>query len=218
MASRAYVNFGSIRKKFASQYWNTRGAIGRSMGLIKSVTGGAQREMVDAFDKHNITQELKGGKGSTNISGTISYSHDSANPNLFTFIGFPDGFDPTVDLRELLNRPISVSHVRSGGGGTQFVHEFNISATSPDEVYAVTPVPANWTKGSWAQAVESGGFLSSTVKHYLAVSGKGRSQGGVQLKVEFSSRGFTPQPYVLAILNDFRDRVQRVISSTRATN
>ena len=65
---------------------------------IKKEFEDIHKQFLDSFDSHPVTQEIKGGSSSANISKTLG-----GVGNLFTYIGFESGSDPIKKLRELLN-------------------------------------------------------------------------------------------------------------------
>jgi hypothetical protein len=52
-----------------------------------------KNELIQEFLNHPVTQEIKAGPNTTNISGTLN-----GKGNLFSFIGFYEGDDPIQDI------------------------------------------------------------------------------------------------------------------------
>ena len=69
----------------------------QSRKLIKSSFLKKKSQMIADFLNHPVTQEIKGGIGATNISGTLG-----GVTNLFSFIGFEQGDDPITPIVEML--------------------------------------------------------------------------------------------------------------------
>ena len=58
-----------------------------------------KNQYLQEFLNHPITQEIKGGIDATNTSGTLA-----GITNLYSFIGFDEGSDPTKPIEDLLEK------------------------------------------------------------------------------------------------------------------
>jgi hypothetical protein len=201
------INHLSIQKKIDAAIANSpvikRLAYQKAYGVFRH----AKRTMLREFDRHNITQELLAGPNAVNISGTLD-----GYGNLFSFIGFERGSEPTQDLRQLLEL------------GTTFeqtiyrnkVWYFRVKTPTKEAISEVTQMP--FERGnSWAFAVET--YISG-LSHYLYkrnLGGSSRSGSGLQVGVQGGNSyyeyledvTFTGKPYITEILNNFRDRVNK---------
>lgn len=221
MAGRITFNIDerSLQRNFAEQYWTKTGAIGRSKGMILSALRKAQRTNVEFAKENPVIQELKAGENSSNISSTISYEKTSSkenNANLFNFIGFPQGYDPTKDLLDLLARPIPITLTKTISDRNEFVHEFEVDTITKSEAYAVTPMPGWAGDKSWAEAIETGALLNDTIGYLLTIStSKSRSGTAVQAKLK-NKRGssFSENKFLSEILEDFRSKLQYFVDNS----
>jgi hypothetical protein len=154
----------------------------------------AKKGMLQAFDRHPVTQELLNGPTAENISDTLGGGYG----NLFAFIGFDVGDTPTAPLKELLD--VGTSYRISVYKNRTWY--FKVKFPSRGSIEKATPMP--WEVGnSWAEGIEKGisGLSNFMYKHWEG----GRSQEGFQLKyLNLSNIGFKPQPYLSEILNSFR--------------
>lgn len=157
----------------------------------------AKVAMLREFENHNITQELKNGNRAANISGTLG-----GYGNLFSFLGFESGKDPTDNLRLLLNTvEIRPTVFREG------VYYFSVNLPTRGEVEEATDMP--WESGnSWAYGVEKG---MSNLSYYVYKKWNGgRSKTGFmipELNYEYSEEQFQPKPYISEILANFRANI-----------
>ena len=83
MANKVKINRKSIQRKMLLGLKSkaTRSKIDNRM---RKTFQRKKKELVDSFEEHSITQEIKGGPGASNISGTLTGGYG----NLYTFIGF----------------------------------------------------------------------------------------------------------------------------------
>ena len=59
----------------------------------------AKINAIERFENHPVTLEIEGGPNASNLSGTLG-----GYGNLFSYIGFSAGENPTDPLRQYLNR------------------------------------------------------------------------------------------------------------------
>ena len=102
-------------------------------------------QMIEEFENHPVTVEIKEGPSAKNTSGTLN-----GYGNLFSYIGFEDGDDPISPVIELLDKT-TVQFSRLSNDGPIW----NVFMPAKQDVWDVTPMP--WAAGrSWAKGVESG--------------------------------------------------------------
>lgn len=158
-----------------------------------------KNQMISEFLNHPVTIELKGGLNASNISGTLR----GRNGNLFSFIGFNSGEDPTKAIEEVLQS----TEFRFSRLTTKSI-EFSVSVPDAKEVFAATPMP--WAPGrSWAKGIESG---ISGLGYYLnKVTADSRSGRGVQTskKISEGSR-FKNTQYMSAILKKYKKQFENI--------
>lgn len=165
---------------------------------------GAKRAMLREFDRHIITQEIEAGPNAVNMSGTLD-----GYGNLFSFIGFYDGSNPTEQLRNLLD---SATDFRQTVCRNRAWY-FRVTLPTQDAIAKASPMP--WEEGnSWAFAVES--YISG-LSHYLYKRWAGSRSGmGAQLPYEYlEDITFSGRPYISEILRSFRERIGKHASSVR---
>ena len=127
-----------------------------------------KNRMVLDFLNHPITQEIKAGPNSSNISGTLG----GGSGNLFSFIGFESNSDPTNEIEKLL-LSTSFRFLKLGNKSV----DFTIYLPSAKEIFSVTPMP--WASGrSWARGIETG--ISGLGYYLLKESDSSRSGLGIQ--------------------------------------
>jgi len=161
--------------------------LNKSFQLVKN-------KMIAEFLNHPVTIELKGGIEAKNISGTLS----GGSGNLFSFIGFDSGDDPTDKIEKILLR----TNLLFSRFGSKSI-EFTIDVPTPQEIFEVTPMP--WAPGrSWAKGIENG---ISGLGFYLKVSrDSSRSGLGIQSPRKVRKRGskFRNTKYISEILKKYK--------------
>lgn len=169
-------------------------------------------EMQREFEEHPVTREIDAGIGSRNISGTLPGANSPPN-NLFSFIGFDSGTDPTGPIRKRLNpsNPEGPKMVKVGKDprGTTIRYQFKVSAPF-EQIYKDTPIP--WAKGlSWAEKIETSipGY-SHFLQKYLPTPEPSHSGGGIQIKKEVRQANFAPPEggYLTGIFARFLARMR----------
>ena len=127
--------------------------------------------------------------------------------NLYSFLGFFFGKDPTIELRHVLDRDTTIR--KSTRVGTTFYYRVYY----PDKQEITDVSRMDWGSGtSWAYAVENGDFGGDAhLSHYIYNTwGAGRSEEGIQTKGVYSENDFAPKPYISTILDNFIQRVNEV--------
>ena len=156
----------------------------------------AKRAMMREFDRHPVTAELVAGPRAVNFSDTLG-----GYGNLFSFIGFKNGDEPTQDLRLLLE--IATTFRQTVYRDRAWY--FQVSTPTKRAIEGVTRMP--WEEGnSWATGVEKG---ISGLSHYMFKRwASGRSGYGFQLPYDnLEDSVFKTQPYMTEILANFRERI-----------
>lgn len=161
------------------------------------------------FEEHPVTREIDRGIASSNISKTLGGG--KAPNNLFSFIGFEGGSNPTDPIRKRLDHTErggpQIVKVGQDSRGTIIRYQFKVSVPFED-IYKETPIP--WAENlSWAEKIETNipGY-----SHFLAKYGlkNSRSGGGVQLEKEIRSGDFSPPEggYLKGIFARFVARIK----------
>jgi hypothetical protein len=181
---------------------NLKPSLGANKKFERSVEASMQKqfqqnkkELLRDFDEHPVTQELKGGVDSPNLSNTLA-----GQGSLYSFIGFPDGADPTSPVRELIEEAVRLgSPSRIGPVNLRY----SISLPSEEKLMNVSRSP--WLPGrSWLFAIEEG---IQGLGRFIAVRvAASRSGGGIQTKNETSGATFRTVPYLTRIFNNFAEK------------
>lgn len=147
------------------------------------------------FEKHPVTQELDGGENAGNISGTLG-----GYGNLFSFLGFSRGSNPTAPVKFLIQKILLDRNVETKNDG----FKIKINIPSKEEFAAVTRLP--WETGrSWLLDVERG--ISGLGAYLYGRFTASRSGGGIQSKYNYSNRVFRPIQYFGQIYDKFIKRI-----------
>jgi hypothetical protein len=151
-----------------------------------------KNQMISEFLSHPVTQEIKAGPNASNTSGTLG----GGSGNLFSFIGFDSGSDPTDSIEKLL---LSTAFTFSKLGKNSV--NFSIYIPSAQEIFSITPMP--WATGrSWAKGIETG--ISGLGYYLLKNTDSSRSGLGIQSprKVRKKSK-FKNTQYISALIKKY---------------
>lgn len=153
---------------------------------------------IEEFLNHPITQEIKGGIDSANISGTLGNV-----TNLYSFIGFDEGTDPIGPIEELLNK--SNYRIIFNPNGIDSTVIFDIPTAA--QIFEITPMP--WAIGrSWARGIESG---ISGLGYYLKKIKNSRSGLGVQSATQIRpGMVFKNTKYISDLINRFSKELKEI--------
>jgi len=156
-----------------------------------------KKEMVEEFRNHPVTVEIKNGPDAENTSGTLN-----GYGNLFSFIGFDEGDNPTDNIEGLLNLSrIEYSQETKEG----FV--MKIYLPSKQEIFSETPMP--WAKGrSWAEGIEKG--ISGFGRYLNSDRLNSRSGTGIEVDSVIRKGKFNNTTYISALLNKYTKRFQEI--------
>lgn len=149
-------------------------------------------EYIQEFLEHPITQEIKGGINSENISGTLN-----GITNLYSFIGFDEGTDPIEPIEKLLDK--SNYRIIFNPSTSDSTVIFDIPTAA--QIFEITPMP--WAVGrSWARGIENG---ISGLGYYLKKVKNSRSGLGIQSTTEQVRTGvsFKNTKYISDLINRF---------------
>jgi hypothetical protein len=155
-----------------------------------------KQNLIREFSAHPVTQELEGGENSDNSSGTLG-----GYGNLFSFIGFRIGDNPTQKVKELLNN-ISLQK------GIQIKNNrfiFSVNMPSKDDLITVTKMP--WESGrSWLFGIEQG--ISGLGSYLYGKFEDSRSNTGIQTRKKYNNKIYRPIKYFSFIYNDFKKKLK----------
>lgn len=157
-----------------------------------------KQQILNEFDNHPVTREINDGISASNISGTLD-----GITNLYSFIGFNEGENPTKAIRDLLEK--STYKIITNTNGISSIASFEVPTSQ--EIFAITPMP--WATGrSWARGIETG---ISGIGYYLKVEKNSRSGLGIQNKRQVRSNvRFKNIPYISALINKFNIQLKNL--------
>ena len=184
------------RKEILNVIYRSSSVKNAAIKIVNQRVEEEKQNLIREFSAHPVTQELEGGENSDNSSGTLG-----GYGNLFSFIGFRVGENPTDRIKELLNK-ISVQR-RVQVQNNKFI--FRVNVPSKDELITATKMP--WESGrSWLFSIEQGiSGLGSYLYGKFEVS---RSTSGVQTRKNYSGRTYRPTKYFSSIYNKFKNKLK----------
>lgn len=159
------------------------------------------------FDNHPVTKEIEAGPRPDveNISGTLD-----GQGNLFSFLGFESGSNPTKQVRDVLERDVRLSTgVKREAKSDRARFRFSLRIPI-QEINAASKM--TWESGkSWVNAVQQG---VSGFSHYLwrkFIGAKSRSFYGIQAEHEVREAPdkSTGVRYINQIFDNFVARLKK---------
>jgi hypothetical protein len=161
-------------------------------------------KLMDEFQKHPVTRELKAGSQSSNITNSLS------GGNLFGFIGFEEGGDPVSAIELALNKTaILIKQRKFGSFG--LVWTYLVTSPSMKDLYSATPLP--WARGSsWLRELEGRGIPNLGQYMFKRSSSSSRSGAGIQ-NTKKSRGGRLKIPYVKELLMKFENDLNSIDAS-----
>jgi hypothetical protein len=154
-------------------------------------------EMMYDFATHPVTIELDGGNSATNISGTLD-----GITNLYSFIGFNNGENPTRVIKEMLEA--STFDLKPISNGS---FEFTAKIPTAKDIFNNTPMP--WAEGrSWAQGIELG--ISGLGYYLKGPRANSRSGSGIQVDDKIRQARFKNVPYISQLINTYNKKFKQL--------
>jgi hypothetical protein len=164
---------------------------------IEAAFNKIKREMVEEFRNHPVTVEIKNGPDAENTSGTLD-----GYGNLFSFIGFDEGDNPTDVIEGLLSLS-KIEYSRE----TQEGFLMKIYMPSREQIFAKTPL--KWATGrSWAEGIERG--ISGFGKYLNTEALKSNSGTGIQIETQVRKGKFSNTSYISALLNKYKKKFEQL--------
>lgn len=163
----------------------------------------AKDELLAEILEHPISQELD--VNSANASSTSQYL-SGGKGNLYSFMGFPLGYNPAQSLNSFLTDTIRFIPAKSIVQGVRSLRLKNCAATFPSRADFEEALPLFWEPGrSWVFAIEES---ISGLGHYLFIySEHSRSGRGIESKVPVSNLSFRPTPYITPAIERFKNHL-----------
>jgi len=169
--------------------------------IVEEYVEKSQDEMVSEFLNHPVTKEIDNGPEASNISSTLG-----GQGNLFSYIGFEEGSEPTESVKEILENSVKVStRPEISVNGKNIKINFPVSGPTISEIESETPMPFEGGK-SWVSGVEKGisGFSYYVFRKFIKNS---RSSTGIQTEPQVRTGSFKPSPYLSVILKKFYSKI-----------
>lgn len=159
-----------------------------------------KENLLEEFNKHDVTTEIESGPGSQGSEFLPGIS----DGNLFSFIGFHAGSNPTEDVRNILTKDIFIKKEGTVNKQRRSI-SFLVNIPKVEQIYQSTPYPNTWNPGSWVKGIETyisglGFYLFSRTKPLPG----SRSGPAVQIKKQLRSAQFKRTKYVGDMLKRFR--------------
>lgn len=198
----ATVNIEHFRKELRGQ---ARRYKGLAYGSASNKFNAAQRKLIDDFNNHPVTKELRDGPEAINESKTLG-----GYGNLFSFIGFDAGTNVVEPVERHLKAAKLSPTPRIRFEPNAIIYKFPVeNEPTLEQIAQDTPMPL-WESGrSWVTAIERGisGLGYYLFKRFRSLP---NSHSGPALQVEgkvFRGGRYRPVSYLSAILNRFRERL-----------
>ena len=169
--------------------------------IVEEYVEKSQDEMVSEYLNHPVTKEIDNGPEASNISSTLG-----GEGNLFSYIGFEEGSEPTESVKEILENSVKVStRPEISVNGKNIKINFPVSGPTISEIESETPMPFEGGK-SWVSGVEKGisGFSYYVFRKFIKNS---RSSTGIQAEPQVRTGSFKPSPYLSVILKKFYSKI-----------
>lgn len=168
----------------------------------ESMVEKAKVEMLEEFDSHPVTQEILSGPEAENTSNTLG-----GYGNLYSFIGFAEGEDPTKTVREYLEKSIELKRnarfIRNQDAGA---YSFGTSYPTMGEAESVAPSP--WEGKSWVRGVERGiSGLGYYLYSKITELKNSRSGRALQVAPKIRDLAFKPIKYLSIIISNFKRKI-----------
>ncbi len=160
-----------------------------------------KENLLKDFNKHPVTREIESGPDASNVSGTLPGGYG----NLFSFIGFNSGENPTEIVRDALEATRLNKTPKKKISLDKASYSFTVKYPTLEILKQATPMP--WETGlSWLAKVEQG---ISGFGYFMSSLNSGRSRGGVQTDRKIRQGGYSPVSYYSGIINRFKKRMKK---------
>lgn len=207
----ASINIKQIQREIKSQQGKL--LVREATALVnEQIFVPAVEQLQNAFENDPVTQEIRAGNDSENISNTLEGVKTKGYPaNLFSYIGFENGSDPIDDIEKFFyfnaEYGPKFKYIR-GSQEENLRFSFLFDEPNKQAIYDATPLP--WAAGlSWADRIEKG--LPNLSQFLVGEGLKGsRSDGGIQVKGEVSpSAKFQPRPYLSKLIESYMNEIKK---------
>jgi hypothetical protein len=164
----------------------------------------AKALMLNDFHNHPVTVEIEGGVRAVNLSNTLGGL--GSGGNLFTYIGFDAGSNPTLAVKTYLKDSVRVGAVRTRVSPGKNKIEASCNVFYPDLRFLRKISKLPWEPGkSWIEGMENG--ISGFGYYMNRKFEESRSGLGLQTKKKIRQGHFRPTPYLSQIIHKFLKRL-----------
>ena len=187
---------GTINKKLIQkEIFNNRAVKKMVRYIVQKEVEKEKALFQQDFESHPVTQELDGGENASNISGTLG-----GYGNLFSFLGFNQGANPTAPVKFLIQRITLDRNIQATGNG----FKVRVNVPSKDDFGAVSRLPFEAGR-SWLLDIERG--ISGLGAYLYGRFATSRSGAGIQSKYKYSNKRFRNVKYFSGMYTKFLRRL-----------
>ena len=187
---------GKINKKLIQkQIFNNRAVKKMVRDIVQKEVEKEKALFQQDFESHPVTQELDGGENASNISGTLG-----GYGNLFSFLGFNQGANPTAAVKFLIQRITLDRNIQATGNG----FKVRVNVPSKDDFGAVSRLPFEGGR-SWLLDIERG--ISGLGAYLYGRFASSRSGTGIQSKYNYANKRFRNVKYFSGMYTKFLRRL-----------
>ena len=187
---------GKINKKLIQkQIFNNRAVKKMVRDIVQKEVEKEKALFQQDFESHPVTQELDGGENASNISGTLG-----GYGNLFSFLGFNQGTNPTAPVKFLIQRITLDRNIQATGNGFRV----RVNVPSKEEFGAVSRLPFEGGR-SWLLDIERG--ISGLGAYLYGRFASSRSGTGIQSKYNYANKRFRNVKYFSGMYTKFLRRL-----------
>ena len=187
---------GTINKKLIQkEIFNNRAVKKMVRDIVQKEVEKEKALFQQDFESHPVTQELDGGENASNISGTLG-----GYGNLFSFLGFNQGANPTESVKSLIQKITLDSNIQATGNGFRV----RVNVPSKDDFGAVSRLPFEGGR-SWLLDIERG--ISGLGAYLYGRFASSRSGTGIQSKYNYANKRFRNVKYFSGMYTKFLRRL-----------
>lgn len=187
---------GKINKKLIQkEIFNNRAVKKMVRDILQEEVEKEKALFQQDFESHPVTQELDGGENASNISGTLG-----GYGNLFSFLGFNQGTNPTAPVKFLIQRITLDRNIQATGNG----FKVRVNVPSKDDFGAVSRLPFEGGR-SWLLDIERG--ISGLGAYLYGRFASSRSGTGIQSKYNYANKRFRNVKYFSGMYTKFLRRL-----------
>lgn len=187
---------GKINKKLIQkEIFNNRAVKKMVRDIVQEEVEKEKALFQQDFESHPVTQELDGGENASNISGTLG-----GYGNLFSFLGFNQGANPTAPVKFLIQRITLDRNIQATGNGFRV----RVNVPSKDDFGAVSRLPFEGGR-SWLLDIERG--ISGLGAYLYGRFASSRSGTGIQSKYNYANKRFRNVKYFSGMYTKFLRRL-----------